>query len=648
METNYERHLFEKVKKEFWQGFTSEKDKLYSFLEGVCKVFDTQIAFMAKKEGERLKILNVYPSLKGEIRIGEFLKIDDGLKTMLTRKEGYSCNTMEEGTSLKELGIKSFLVIPCKPIELEEYIFLCNRSQPAKFNEEFLSYDIFLYSALERIISILLIEDIQKEICTNCLDKIVENTYEQVWREVRLEKKIEVFYKVTNRLNTPGETSEILEGALEILKEELKVKDGAILLIDENTKRLGVISALGVNKEKIKGCIIDRGEGIERWVVDKNESKYINYSDKKFYSEIAKQGEINAEKILASPIKIEEKVIGIIMFFNKPIPFTDEDSELISTVGNMIGMTIQTWRVVKEELKKVFGPYLPDVRLIDDSKELRKVRREKVTILVADMSGFSKMVEKLGRDEGMVETLNEYFTKMSEIIFEQDGIVDKFIGDGIMGIFWAQNKAISAKNALCAVFDMKETFAQLRKGLQKKWEKVCPEEINIDLRFGISTDWVFIGDIGSDIRKSYTAIGKGVNLAFRLVSEVDDSNVWIDAPTYQLCREIITKSSHDVKTFKGFNDPVHVYEITSIKQESPEEIYKKVIEFKKANRIGKALLCLDKIIRRHGSLDLEEMFVEKVKLLKLLGEDEESGKVCKKALAKFPNFLRKLEERQNS
>ena len=179
-----------------------------------------------------------------------------------------------------------------------------------------------------------------------------------------------------------------------------------------------------------------------------------------------------------------------------------------------------------------------------------------VSVLFSDVRGFTKMAEALGARE-TVSILNAYFTDMVDVIFEHDGILDKYIGDAIMALFGAPfPKPEDPDNALAAANDMMRTL----KEFNARQRAAGSHELEIGI--GLSTGDVVVGNIGSVKRMEYTVIGDAVNLASRLEGAnkfygtrilLSDFTVGrLSAPA--LLREI------DLLRVKGKDRPVAVFE----------------------------------------------------------------------------------------
>ena len=172
--------------------------------------------------------------------------------------------------------------------------------------------------------------------------------------------------------------------------------------------------------------------------------------------------------------------------------------------------------VEKREIEHQFATYVsPDVlHELGRSPELvRRGHRRTVTLLFYDIRGSTALCEQTAPDTWIAQ-LNEYMSEMSEAIFAYDGYLDKFLGDGIMAVWNAfGNQADHAELALKAALQMELRLAELN----RDWEQ---RDGRVPLRAGIGlhTGEAIVGNVGSDRRAQYTAIGDAVNIASRVES----------------------------------------------------------------------------------------------------------------------------------
>ncbi|OGI05325.1 MAG: hypothetical protein A2104_01310 [Candidatus Melainabacteria bacterium GWF2_32_7] len=221
---------------------------------------------------------------------------------------------------------------------------------------------------------------------------------------------------------------------------------------------------------------------------------------------------------------------------------------------------------VKYALSNYLSPQIMNEVLSDPRKLNLGGSKRELSILFTDIRGFTNISEHSDPQE-VVSMLNEYFTAMVEIIFNNKGTFDKFIGDAIMA-FW--NAPVEIKDhaflAVKTAIDMTEKLQELR----EKWRSEGKEEI--DIRIGINTAEVTVGNIGSDKIKDYTIIGDGVNLASRLegLNNEYDTRIMISEYTYELVKDKINAKYIDTTKVKGKENPVKVYEVLSLKTKGEE------------------------------------------------------------------------------
>lgn len=201
-----------------------------------------------------------------------------------------------------------------------------------------------------------------------------------------------------------------------------------------------------------------------------------------------------------------------------------------------------------------------------------------LTIVFWDISGFSILCEKLiDHPELVAEFLREYLGVATKIIHEHMGIVDKFIGDGILAYFgfeekdYDNNGYTGAQNAILAALKLKRSFENVKINWLQIWKKVIEIEINIDVKCGINTGAVLVGLLRSGERDQFTVLGTHVNLASRLEGRAEEGDIIISTFTMAKVRgkfnvQVIDISNNDdnkIKSFKGVDKYYKVLDISS-------------------------------------------------------------------------------------
>jgi class 3 adenylate cyclase/tetratricopeptide (TPR) repeat protein/tRNA A37 threonylcarbamoyladenosine biosynthesis protein TsaE len=208
----------------------------------------------------------------------------------------------------------------------------------------------------------------------------------------------------------------------------------------------------------------------------------------------------------------------------------------------------------------------PQVQIDTEDKETfakpvsrKDAERRNVTVLFSDISGFTAMSEQLDPEE-VREIMNECFNKLSQIIDNYEGTIDKFIGDAIMVLFGAP---IAHENdperAIRAAIDMQQALFEFSKNMKSK------SGIELKMRVGINTGQVVAGAVGSDLRSDYTVMGDTVNLASRLEHAAPIGGILISDSTYNLAKGIIDVNSLEPIKVKGKSELITVYEVVGVK-----------------------------------------------------------------------------------
>jgi len=223
----------------------------------------------------------------------------------------------------------------------------------------------------------------------------------------------------------------------------------------------------------------------------------------------------------------------------------------------------------KRKMKKLFGQYVSkDVydHLVSNPAlaRLGGTRRE-MTVLFSDIRGFTSVSER-GQPEEIVQTLNEYFTKMVDLVFEHRGTLDKFVGDMVMALYGAPLE--DPDHADHAAETALKMIVELRK-LNEGWRAQGRPELDIGI--GINTGPMIAGNIGSEAIMSYTVIGDAVNLGSRLESLNKNYGTRIiisEGTREQLKKPYVFKPLGDV-VVKGKTKPVAIFELLGREGEEP-------------------------------------------------------------------------------
>lgn len=237
---------------------------------------------------------------------------------------------------------------------------------------------------------------------------------------------------------------------------------------------------------------------------------------------------------------------------------------LIMTASLVFAFRFQKELAKKATIMNMFGKFVsPKVlaTLMKDQENLvLKSTRKRITVMFCDVKNFTTISEK-SNPEQLVNDLNELFNVLVNIIFENNGTVDKFIGDCIMA-YWGEPIAHEddAFMAVKTALEMKQKVKEL--SIKNEQEGKIP----FDVKIGINTGDALLGLSGSEKIMSYTAMGDAVNVASRLESNCSKlgKDLLISKSTYEDSKEKITATEVGKISVKGRDEQIEVYEPTGV------------------------------------------------------------------------------------
>ena len=260
----------------------------------------------------------------------------------------------------------------------------------------------------------------------------------------------------------------------------------------------------------------------------------------------------------------------------------------VTTYAGVMGFRFLTEGRRNKWLEGTFGQYLSPAVIealkSDPSMLGLGGKRRALSVLFSDVKGFTTISEAL-EPEALVRLLNDYLTRQSGKILEEDGVIDKFIGDAVMAFFGdpvpredhALRACRAAVRCLDAVKDSDPVAHEL--GLE-----------GMKNRIGINSGPAIIGNMGSDKRLSYTAMGDTVNLASRLeaANKAFGSHILIGPLTYEEAKAHIVAKPLARLQVVGKTEPVAVYELLGLVGEASPEMVRHAAAFTRAHEAVRA------------------------------------------------------------
>nr|HEX4312420.1 adenylate/guanylate cyclase domain-containing protein [Kofleriaceae bacterium] len=248
--------------------------------------------------------------------------------------------------------------------------------------------------------------------------------------------------------------------------------------------------------------------------------------------------------------------------------FTEKDLQVCTGMAAQAAIAIQNAnlarRIEKEaQTRAQIGKLVPAAVVEQVLKGELKIERggalNEVTMLFSDIRGFTSMSDGRPAQE-IVNTLNEYFEVMVDVLFKYGGTLDKFVGDEIIGLFGAPIRLDDAPfKAVACALAMLQGLAEFNR--TRASEGLAP----IDIGIGINTGMVITGSIGSTRALQYTAIGDPMNVASRLCNKAEKGQILVSEDTYRHVATRVVGVPLQAMAVKGKAEPLRVYAVTGFR-----------------------------------------------------------------------------------
>ncbi|HCJ12229.1 MAG: hypothetical protein A2Y14_04285 [Verrucomicrobia bacterium GWF2_51_19] len=276
--------------------------------------------------------------------------------------------------------------------------------------------------------------------------------------------------------------------------------------------------------------------------------------------------------------------------FTVVLPLIAPLGSVLTTLGWGVSFQLIEERKQKRRIRGFFSTYIsPELvnSMIEAGEEPQLGGVEKnITAFFSDIQSFSSFSEVMSPNQ-LVELMNEYLTAMTQILKEQGGTLDKFIGDAIVAMFGAplalENHALKACVAACRMQQIQDKLREKWRVEGDKWPK---QVSRMRTRIGVNTGVGIVGNMGSEVRFNYTMMGDNVNLAARCESGAKAYGV------YSMCTEdtqsVATQQGNDVVfreldriVVKGRTKAVTVYEIMGLRNQLEDSVFECIDVFEK-------------------------------------------------------------------
>jgi len=283
-------------------------------------------------------------------------------------------------------------------------------------------------------------------------------------------------------------------------------------------------------------------------------------------------------------------------------------------------------RQQKAMIKGVFSHYISAavVNELVNNPEKAKLGgdRRELTVFFSDIAGFTTISEQFhGRPEGLVELLNEYLDEMTGIILKYGGTLDKYEGDAIMAFWGAPIPQKDHALRTCrASLEMQRRLAAMR----PKWKKEGKPAMEV--RCGVNTGVMIVGNMGGKDRFDYTVIGDSVNLASRLegANKQYGSDIMISDMTFQHVKDKVIVRELDLIQVKGKTEPVKVWELLGMsdlqmtdQQKESLDIYRQGLDLYRQRNWQEAIGYFNQAYQLDPRCHVAQIYAQRAELYQL-------------------------------
>jgi adenylate cyclase len=357
-----------------------------------------------------------------------------------------------------------------------------------------------------------------------------------------------LLYEVATRLNTMVDLDMALKEVGELVKKSMGA-DRCELILTENFDKL---PELGLPTSIARQALDQRAAVVIRDVQSTpslGKSAYL----------------LRIQSAMCVPVVAEDEIVAMIYIYKTQSdtrPFDQRDLQVAIAISHQAALTIRRMQLLKrirreqvlsQLLQRFLSPREAEYILIDylKSGQLPELAEHQLTVLVADIRNSTGMADRLGAKR-FGEVLSRYFREMTAVIFEFGGIMNRYLGDGLMAVFGMTSiQGEAEERTINAALKMTERLAVINRDLGEK----------IEIGIGINSGTVVAGYLGTDERVEFTALGDPVNVAWYLETMARPDRILIGSNTYKIVAgkfQIVPLGDVELK---GRTRPIGVYEV---------------------------------------------------------------------------------------
>lgn len=375
-------------------------------------------------------------------------------------------------------------------------------------------------------------------------------------------ERLRLSHELSRELALERDMDRLLEKILVSVFKFTRADRGVIFLKDETGQLVGLASRRRDGKDapiQVSRTILDH--------VVKERAAVLTHDAALDFNSQGKSMILNRiSSAIVVPLLHEQEVLGVLWLDSETLAqFQAKDLELVAAIANqaamfieinILGKKIEQEVVNRERFSRLLSPNVAE-RVLSGQLEVKPggERVPSCTVLNSDIRGFTRMSENTD-PELIVEMLNEYFEEMVECLFEYEGTLDKFMGDGIMALFGApvSQPDDAVRSVECAL----EKMVRLEKLNQRR---IGRGQLPLAVGIGIHTGPVVAGYIGSSKALSYTVIGDTANTSARLCGLAESGQILVSETTRAHVEGRFELQELPPAHVKGKGQPLRVFQV---------------------------------------------------------------------------------------
>jgi len=382
---------------------------------------------------------------------------------------------------------------------------------------------------------------------------------------------------ISNELTTVLDLNKVIIRIIHAARDVMSIDSAGVILLQPD---VGECPALfvhdppaGDKEEKIEEICFDLSDPVISLL--KEEKKLVTRNDlleDPKYSEVKDECLHHLDEMrgfMAFPLVFQDRLIGILVLGLKKSGrfYTMEDMDLLSTLADQGAIAVENAKraesmkseeVVRANLARYLSPQVVDQVISKNVKMDLGGERKVVTVLISDIRGFTELTKDQPPDR-LVIIINEYFTEMAQVIFDNQGSLDKYIGDAIVAVY---GSLIEVDNPTAqAVKTAIDMIARMTR-LNRKWAEEF-DGFHMDIGIGVDTGEVFLGNVGSPDRMEFTVIGNAVNTAQLLSDTAAPDQILLSEAAASALGGKVSVKELEIKGTDGKKDDMRILQVVA-------------------------------------------------------------------------------------